>query len=60
MKERARAAMAVLRSTGVDILEAAILARELLAAGRGAERWSLLGSVKRIPVTNPLLWAGWY
>lgn len=33
--EQERAALAVLRSTGVDVLEAALVAKEALAAGRG-------------------------
>lgn len=33
--EQERAALAVLRSTGIDVLEAALVAKEALAAGRG-------------------------
>lgn len=35
LTERERAALAVLRSTGIDVLEAALVAKEALAAGRG-------------------------
>lgn len=35
MKQRTKAALAVLTSTGIDVLEAALLAKEALSAGRG-------------------------
>ena len=38
MKEKQQAAMEVLSSTGIDILEAALLAKEVLSAGRGQIR----------------------